>query len=729
MVGAADLASYANIGCALDNLLIVEIGSRIAVGVCGNLLAQAGATVVLIEPSTPSAAGAWKWAKRDLFAAGKETLALDTHAESGSSDLSRLIEAADVVLLSSDVDVRSRERIERKAGNALICDFTAFGRDHVGTAPTDAILQSMTGVAFTTGFSGGPPVVLKVPVIEYSAGAYGASAILAAIAAMANGAGHQTIDISLYDCGVNALTTFLPAYFGGSDPGRLGNGHAMAGPWNAYRARDGWVMICSATDPQWSRICTMMQKPELVFDKRFASLGARVGNRQVLDDLVSDWVGRYPISECEQLLTRHEIAHGLILPADEPHSDANLVHRGMVNELVKGSGGTARVPGTLLKAGGGHGRIAANIPENDSFRPKLEQVTKRKKASALREKNFRQPFAGLKVVEIGQYTTAPLVGKHLALLGAEVIKVEPPSGDAARAWLPERHGIGLFFFMNNCGKASVSVDLKKAEGRQSFVQLIQQADVFVENLRPGSMDRLGLGATELNKINPKLIYCQITGFGTDTVYRNKPAYDTVVQAASGFMDANNFEGIPLKAGVSVADFMGGEIGLYAVMAALHQRARVGIGQYIDLSMQDVGSWMSAAVWNGPIDTGLSRLIDCADGYVYAEVAPSEKAHLMAFPARTSETRAAFLSSHRHGGLNMAAVRSVSEVACNEQTLKRDLIVEVANERDERWPALRSPMQLSVTPPSVGGAIGLPQPLLQTATCRRLQAAVDGGDSA
>ncbi len=160
------------------------------------------------------------------------------------------------------------------------------------------------------------------------------------------------------------------------------------------------------------------------------------------------------------------------------------------------------------------------------------------------------PLAGVRVVELGQYTTVPLVGRHLASLGAEVIKVEPMEGDAARQWAPHRDGTSYFFVMSNSGKRSLGVDLRSPQGADFFRRLLRTADVLIENMKPGSLARLGLSQAALAALNSRLVYVAITGFGADSAYTERPAFDTVVQAMCGIMDVTRSGDTPLKAGIS-----------------------------------------------------------------------------------------------------------------------------------------------------------------------------------
>jgi hypothetical protein len=199
------------------------------------------------------------------------------------------------------------------------------------------------------------------------------------------------------------------------------------------------------------------------------------------------------------------------------------------------------------------------------------------------------PLAGVKVIEIGQYTTAPLVGKHLAALGADVIKIEAPDGEVSRTWSPGQRGMSYFFALNNTDKRTLALDLKHEEDCVYLKTLLADADVLVENLRPGALAKLGFDRRALGDINPRLLYCSISGFGIDSAYPSRPAFDTVIQAMGGLMDLTRSDGEPVKIGASAADILGGQAALFAIVARLAAPAR-GEGTFMEIAMQDVAAW-------------------------------------------------------------------------------------------------------------------------------------------
>src|SRR6185503_2315570 len=203
-----------------------------------------------------------------------------------------------------------------------------------------------------------------------------------------------------------------------------------------------------------------------------------------------------------------------------------------------------------------------------------------------------QALSGIRVLDLSNVLAGPLCAYQLALLGAEVIKVEvPKSGDLARQLgadpgLNARH-MGASFLAQNSGKKSITVNLKSDAGKEVLRRLARSADVLVENFRPGVMDRLGLGYRELRELNSSLVYCAISGFGQNGPMKDAPAYDQIIQGLSGMMSVTGSEDTgPMRAGYPVADTVGGITAAFAIAAALVRRSRTGEGSLIDVSMLD-----------------------------------------------------------------------------------------------------------------------------------------------
>lgn len=208
------------------------------------------------------------------------------------------------------------------------------------------------------------------------------------------------------------------------------------------------------------------------------------------------------------------------------------------------------------------------------------------------------PLTGVRVIEIGHAVSAPLCARHLADLGADVIKIESPQGDLARGYDSVVHGTSAYFAWANYGKRSVVADLKTPEGVEFLRELLAGADVLVHNLGPGAMDRLGFGADAVTSLNPALVNCRISGYGAEGPLKDRKAFDLLVQGESGLMSVTGTESEPAKVGVSIVDMCTAVYALSAIEAALLRRTTTGSGAFIDLTMLDcISEWMMAPAYH------------------------------------------------------------------------------------------------------------------------------------
>ena len=210
------------------------------------------------------------------------------------------------------------------------------------------------------------------------------------------------------------------------------------------------------------------------------------------------------------------------------------------------------------------------------------------------------PLDGVRVLDLSNVLAGPFCGYNLARLGAEVGKIEnPEGGDLARRLgadpaMAER-GMGLSFVAVNAGKRSVALDLKAPEGRAIFLRLVQDADVVLENFRPGVMARLGLGYEAVSERNPRVVYCAISGFGQDGPWAGRPAYDQIVQGLSGAMSVTgDQDSAPLRTGFPICDTIAGLTASFAIAAALVEQRATGRGRFIDVSLLE--STLAAMGW-------------------------------------------------------------------------------------------------------------------------------------
>ena len=198
------------------------------------------------------------------------------------------------------------------------------------------------------------------------------------------------------------------------------------------------------------------------------------------------------------------------------------------------------------------------------------------------------PLSGLRVIDFTRVLAGPLCTMLLGDMGAEVIKIEDPRhGDDTRAWAPFVGGWSTYYLSVNRNKKSVAIDLKSPEGRALLTDLIREADVLVENFRPGTLDRLGFGAAQARALNERLIFCSISGYGSNGPRRDEPGYDMVIQGESGLMDVTGFpETGPTKVGVAITDCLAALYAVQGILLAHIQRMQTGRGQVLDIALLD-----------------------------------------------------------------------------------------------------------------------------------------------
>ncbi|PTE15283.1 CaiB/BaiF CoA transferase family protein [Pseudogemmobacter blasticus] len=245
------------------------------------------------------------------------------------------------------------------------------------------------------------------------------------------------------------------------------------------------------------------------------------------------------------------------------------------------------------------------------------------------------PLEGLRVIELARILAGPWAGQTLADLGAEVIKVEAPEGDDTRRWGPpflERDGdrSAAYFHCCNRGKKSITCDFRTPEGQETVRRLVAGADVVIENFKVGGLAKYGLDYESLRQVNPRLIYCSITGFGQDGPYAHRAGYDFIIQGMAGLMSVTGeAAGQPQKVGVAVTDVFTGIYAATAILAAVVQRGTTGQGQQIDMALMDVATGIMAnqamnflATGTAPRKMGNAHpnlapyaVFDCADGWI------------------------------------------------------------------------------------------------------------------
>lgn len=297
------------------------------------------------------------------------------------------------------------------------------------------------------------------------------------------------------------------------------------------------------------------------------------------------------------------------------------------------------------------------------------------------------PLAGLKVIELARILAGPWVGQTLSDLGADVIKVESPEGDDTRTWGPpfievEGEKSAAYFHACNRGKQSIIADFRTDEGRALVRKLVADADVVIENFKLGGLDKYGLDYESLKAINPRLIYCSITGFGHTGPYAERAGYDFMIQGMGGIMDLTGEpDGQPQKIGVAFADIFTGLYSVIAIQSALIMRERTGKGQHIDMALFDC---MSAVLANQAMNYLASGVSPKRMGNAHPNIAPYQT-----LPVSDGY----FIIACGNGGqfAKLTALLGIGEIAGDSRFLtnssrvaNRDALTAMLEERTKQW---------------------------------------------
>lgn len=382
-----------------------------------------------------------------------------------------------------------------------------------------------------------------------------------------------------------------------------------------------------------------------------------------------------------------------------------------------------------------------------------------------------RPLDGVRVLDLSIAFAGPFGSMMLGDLGAEVLKIEPPEGgDYARAFPPYfLHGDSVYFLSVNRNKKSLALNLKAPAGREILYELVKRSDVVFDNHRPGVLERLGADYATLKAINPRIIYCAISGFGQDGPYRDRPAYDIIIQAMGGGMSMTGEPGgPPCRMGLSMGDLAGGMFATQAVLAALYARERTGTGQAIDLSLLDcqialLAYHLSYYHFSGkvpePIGTGhptlvplrafrtkdLWLVIDAHDDHFFVRLCKvlgvpqlaqdprfvtgakrlenKQQLHALIEGIFLTKTADEWLKDLIAEGVPAGPVNTVDRATTDAQVLQRNMLITLEHPRGGQVKAAGNPIKLSAMPAEsfqyppalgqhtveiLGGLLGCPQ---------------------
>lgn len=358
-------------------------------------------------------------------------------------------------------------------------------------------------------------------------------------------------------------------------------------------------------------------------------------------------------------------------------------------------------------------------------------------------------LSGLKVLDLTQFLAGPYGTQILGDLGATIIKVEPPGrGDQSRRLAEHSYkGESAYYLSINRNKYGIGLNVKSERGYKILLELVKKVDVVIDNFRPGVMERLGLSYERLKEVNPGVIYCGITGFGKNGPYKERPAYDMIVQAISGGMSMTGEEGgRPVRAGLPIGDVCAGMYAVMAILAALYERSKSGLGQEIDISMLDVqvamlcyqgvyhllSGYVPGAQGRGHVSIPTYRAFETMDGQELVIAANTEAMwaglcrvlnleHLIDDPrfktlgdrlknklelwpllegAFKQKNRDEWLNKLLVAGIPSAPINTVKQALADPQVLEREMVINVNHSLGGKVKLLGNPIKFSRTPANI-----------------------------
>ncbi len=800
---------------ALEGLRVIDQTQVMAGPFCAMLLADMGAEVIKVEPPdgeatrrmgvdlVPGLSSSFLALNRN-----KRGITLDLKRPEGVERLKALAADADVLVENYRPGVAARlgvgyDTLSRLNPRLIYCSISGFGQTgpYAARGGFDLIAQGMSGLMSVTGREGGPPVKIGVPITDLGAGLFAVVGILCALRARRLTGRGQFVDTSLFEAGL-ALSVWEAAEYWatGRPPGPLGTAHRLAAPYQAFRASDGLFTVGAPTEALWRRFVEAMGLGQLAADPRFSRPEARLANRAELAARIEAITTREPVARWLARCADAGVPAGPILSVAEALASPHTLARAMVATLDDAAAGPVRVLGNPVKLAkspavlrkppprlgedteallGGPGREAVAPWRADAGRSAGAPAAvdgpagvdapsgagaASGPASSVRpgRREPRRPLDGLRVLELGHLMTAPFCTMILADMGADVVKIEPPGrGEVLRSLGPRLDGESVAFAAVNRNKRSLAVDLRRPEGVGIVRRLAGTADVLVENYRPGLARRLGLGHEALARLNPRLVYCSISGSAVAGPDAAQPGLDLVAQGMSGIMSVTGEEdGPPAKAGIPVANLAAALFAGYGILCALEYRERTGEGQLVDVALLDAAIaltvWESAEYWvtgRAPRALGSAhrlsapyQAVRAADGYLtvganndrlfeglcraigrpdlfddprFRQAAErlAHRAELIAEIERTTaaESRAHWLARLEREGVPSGPINTYAEALDDPHTRARAMVVELARPGGGTVKALGVPVKLSETP----GAARRPAPRLGEHTAELL----------
>ncbi len=641
---------------AFSGLRILDFTQGIAGPMACMLIADFEAEVIKVEPPGGDRAkdlpGYLCWNRN------KQRLVLDLTVYAGLAAARKLLASADVAVFDAhpgELERLGLDAITLATANPALLHISMPPYGTKGRwsqlPPNHDLLAAVSGMAHLQFSYADQPVHLNTPQLHYDQALVAAGAIGAALYERATSGRGQAITVS----GLHGVSG---AASGGavSTAGmlRMGGGHPRGGSpsYRLYQCGDGqWLFLGTLFQAFFLRALEALDLLEVIaepgIDGEFMNLLRPPGNQVAVARLDSRFAEK-PRAEWLALLKANGVPCGPVSSREEWFHGPTVAANQMRVELQHPELGTVELPGVPAKLSATPGSIRhlMDTVKADAVSPHTPTVTPGEEAPAARG----GPLAGIRVLDLGAVIAGTYAGTILANLGADVIKAEPPEGDPFRPY-------GLGFAAYNRGKRGVCIDLKDPAGREVFLDMVRASDAVIDNYRLGVRERLGIDYATLRAINPRIVSCSVTAYGTEGTLSGDPGFDPLVQAQSGMMAAQGGDGEPVFYQIPVNDVASAMVAAFGVIAALYAREQTGEGQEVltSLTSQSIicqsgeltsykGRPANAAGGSDCLGIGaLQRFYQCADGWLAVACSEPEHFHRLCLALGHNEWAGRFIA--------------------------------------------------------------------------------------
>jgi len=615
-----------------SGLKVLDMDSDIAGSYASMMLADLGADVTRINLGFSEIG--LNDSMFNLWNRGKSYITADPTCHKDMENIQQLACFSDVVINTHRPNLKTNQYIELdlvalKQNNVIYCLISPFGE----TGPLanytgdEGVVSNHVGLYGDQGGWEQHPVFIHLPVASYGAAFLAINGIGAALLSADKRKSGLKLNISLYDSAI--------AMFSGSavlSPNvtpwiRYAKDQKGANPvYRLYQSSDGeWIFIACGNETFWNKLCIALDRLDWITDPKFdgAPWNLQLDNRDALIKLIQDLIITRDSAYWVQHFQQYDV------PSTIASTKKSFVSHPQIqsNHLFDSNLKNKRTIGLPLKFQRSPGKIG-EAPVKASFKDTVTKIDEwfiNPKSGSEYKIDFKQhgPLKGVKIIDLTGYISGSYAASILARLGADVIKVESPTGDGFRA-------LGGSFQAWNHGKRGVVIDLKVEQGKEVLYELVEQADVVMENYRPGVSKSLNVDYKNLKRINPNLIYLSLTGFGSAGPMREKAAFDPLIQAMSGAMiEQSGSLRDPVFLKLAMADYASSMLASFGVISALVEKKKNGLGQRIETSLLHAAVAVQAGEFQMFFDQTLKnrnrgiegpfatyRLYKTVDGYVF-----------------------------------------------------------------------------------------------------------------